>query len=203
MARKKAHASAIVGVAEHGNSAELVTVGKDGELLDRRRVDLTHDLPAMPYHHEGAWAVGRYRDSPWARGISLEEAVALIGKVHKAADKGAEDVLCALANDVGAEISRIAIRACPPLPETIEERIRDNRAQTAADGVMYRQALARAAGARGWEVVWYDKDAVFYQASKALGADIKAHLAAMGKTAGAPWQARHKLAAAAAIAAGG
>ena len=108
MARKKAHASAIVGVAEHGNSAELVTVGKDGELLDRRRVDLTHDLPAMPYHHEGAWAVGRYRDSPWARGISLEEAVALIGKVHKAADKGAEDVLCALANDVGAEISRIA-----------------------------------------------------------------------------------------------
>ncbi|WP_428407416.1 hypothetical protein [Hyphococcus sp.] len=201
MAKKNAKPSAIVGVAEHGNSAELVTVGPGGDLLDRRRVDLTHDLPAMPYHHEGAWAVGRYRDSEWSRDISLEEAVALIETVHKAADKGAEKILKALAKDVSAEISRIAIRECPPLPPTIEARIRDNRAQTVADGVMYRQAMAKAAEARGWQVVWYDKDAVFDQASKALGADIKPHLAAMGKTAGTPWQARHKLAAAAAIAA--
>ncbi len=201
MANKNAKPSAIVGVAEHGNSAELVTVSSDGGLLDRRRVDLTHDLPAMPYHHEGAWAVGRYRDSKWSRDISLKDAIALIEKVHKAADKGAKEILKTLAKDVGTEISRIAIRACPPLPPTIEGRIRDNRAQTVADGVMYRQALAKAAEALGWAVVWYDKDAVFGEASKKLGADIKPHLTVMGKTAGAPWQARHKLAAAA-IAAG-
>ena len=201
MARNGAPTSPTVGVAEHGNSAELVTIGPGGELLDRRRVDLTHDLPAMPYHHEGAWAVGRYRDSAWSRDISLKDAIALIEKVHNAADKGAEKILKALAKDVPG-ITRIAIRQCPPLPATIEERIRDNRAQTVADGVMYRQAMAKAAETRGWQVVWYEKDAVFSEASKALGADIKPHLAVMGKAAGTPWQVRHKLAAAAAIAAG-
>ena len=41
---------ATVGVAEHGNSAELVTLaGVDGALLDRRRIDLTRDLPTHPY----------------------------------------------------------------------------------------------------------------------------------------------------------
>ncbi len=61
-------ATAIVGVTEHGNSAVLVTIAsKDVQLLDRRRIDLTSGLPTHPYHHEGAWAVGRYLNSPWAR----------------------------------------------------------------------------------------------------------------------------------------
>jgi hypothetical protein len=48
-----------VGVAEHGNSAVLVTVGAGGELVDRRTVDLNeHGLPTQPHHHEGSWAVG-------------------------------------------------------------------------------------------------------------------------------------------------
>jgi len=55
MARKGSEISA-VGVAEHGNSAILVTVAPDGRLLDRRRIDLTHGLPTHPYHHEGSWA---------------------------------------------------------------------------------------------------------------------------------------------------
>jgi hypothetical protein len=40
--------SAAVGVAEHGNSAVLVTVAPDGEFLDRRRIDLTRGLPTHP-----------------------------------------------------------------------------------------------------------------------------------------------------------
>ena len=55
--------AAAVGVAEHGNSAVLVTVATDGKLLDRRRVDLTEGLPTHPYHHEGSWAIGRYANS--------------------------------------------------------------------------------------------------------------------------------------------
>ena len=53
------HHEAVVGVAEHGNSAVLVTVAPGAELLDRRRIDLTHGLPTHPYHHAGSWAVGR------------------------------------------------------------------------------------------------------------------------------------------------
>jgi hypothetical protein len=194
--------SAIVGVAEHGNSAVLVTIARNGELLDRRRIDLTRGLPTHPYHHEGSWAVGRYVDSPWARPISLADAIALVTRVREAAAHGAREGLQALAADVPVQVTGIAIRVCPELPASTEERIRDTRAATVADSVMYREALAAAAQARGWSVHWYDRDRVSRDAGDALGGiDVEAHLRAMGRSVGSPWQARHKLAAAAAIAA--
>ena len=61
-----------------------------------------------------------------------------------------------------------AIRVCPELPSTTEERIADNRAQTNADTVMYRQSLATAAIERGWSVHWYDRDRVFHDAAAVL-----------------------------------
>jgi hypothetical protein len=195
---------AAVGVAEHGNSAVLVTVTRGGEFLDRRRIDLTTDLPTHPHHHEGSWAVGRYLNSPWARAISLTDAVALVERVREAAARGAREGLESLAAAVSVPIGGIAIRACPELPPTTEERIADNRAQAVADGVMYRQALAAAAEARGWSVYWYDRERVHGDAAALLGReDIDAFLHSMGRSIGPPWQARHKLAAAAAIAAAG
>lgn len=192
--------AAVVGVAEHGNSAILVTVTTKGELVDRRKVNLTEGLPTHPYHHEGAWAVGRYKDSPWAKDITLVEAIELIEQVHEAAAIGARECLDSLADQMSAAIFGIAIRECPELPPTIEECIKDNRAQTVADTVMYRKAIAAAAEARGWAIHWYDRDLVFDEAERALGCeDIKAELQAMGKSIGPPWQAKHKLAAAAAM----
>jgi hypothetical protein len=192
-----------VGVAENGNSAVLITVAPGGELLDRRSVDLTRDLPTHPYHHEGSWAVGRYLDSPWARPISLPDALALVERVREAAARGAKESLEALAATVPSTIASIAIRICPELPATTEERITDTRAANVADSVMYREALAAAAKERGWSVHWYDRERVFRDAAAALGKkDIEAFLRAMGKTIGPPWQAKHKLAAAAALAAG-
>ncbi len=193
---------ASVGVAEHGNSAVLVTVGPAGELLDRRRIDLTEGLPTHPYHHEGAWAVGRYLNSAWAKPISLPEAIALVERVHEAAARGARAGLETLAAGVAVPIGRIAIRVCPALPPTIEARIRDNRVCTQADSVMYRRALAAAAEALGWSVYAYDREDVFAAAAAALDCeDIQSSLQAMGRSAGPPWQAKHKLAAAAALAA--
>jgi hypothetical protein len=194
--------TATVGVAEHGNSVVLITVDSTGALLDRRRIDLTSGLPTHPYHHEGAWAVGRYLSSPWARPISLPDAVALIERVHQCAARGARDALEALALAVPCPITRIAIRRCIALPATIEERIADNRVQVVADSVMYRQALAFEARSRNWSVGWYDPKRVKSDAAAALGGtDIDAFLQAMGGSVGPPWQARHKLAAAAALAA--
>jgi hypothetical protein len=203
VARGRTQPAAIVGVAENGNSAVLVTVAPGGELLDRRRVDLTErGLPTHPHHHEGSWAVGRYLNTPGARALPLADAVALVERVRAAAARGARDSLEALAGAVRAPIAGIAIRVCPELPPTIEERIADNRAQTYADSVMYRQALAAAAEARGWSVRWYDRERVFREAAAALGRkDVDAFLLAMGRAIGPPWQAGHKLAAAAALAA--
>ena len=197
--------AASVGVAEHGNSAVLVTVAPGHKLLDRRRIGLTDSsLPTHPHHHEGSWAVGRYLNIPGARVLSLAEAVALVERVRAAAARGAREGLEALAAAVPVPIATIAIRVCPTLPPTTEERIADNRAQTFADSVMYREALATAAEARGWSVHWYDRDRVFLDAAAALGReDIDALLYAMGRSIGPPWQATHKLAAAAALAATG
>ncbi|WP_437903099.1 hypothetical protein WME95_31685 [Sorangium sp. So ce327] len=204
MTRGRTQRTATVGVAEHGNSAVLVTLAPGGELLDRRRIDLTDGLPTHPHHHEGSWAVGRYLDTPGARALSLADAVALVERVRASAARGAREGLEALAAAVPVPIASIAIRVCPELPPTTEERIADNRAQTFADSVMYRQALAAAAEARGWSVRWYDRERVFHDAATALGGDdVNDLLYAMGRSIGPPWQAIHKLAAAAALAATG
>jgi hypothetical protein len=103
---------------------------------------------------------------------------------------------------VPVPIASIAIRMCPERPPTIEERITDNRAQTVADSVMYREALVSAAEARGWSVHSYNPERVFRDAAEGLGcADINVFLHTMGQSIGTPWQAKHKLAAAAALAA--
>ena len=203
VARERTQRAATVGVAENGNSAVLVTVLPGGELIDRRRIDLTdRGLPTHPHHHEGSWAVGRYLNTPGARVLSLADAVALVERVRASAARGAREGLEALAAGVPVPIASIAIRVCPTLPPTTEERIQDNRAQTFADSVMYREALATAAEARGWSVHWYDRERVFADAAAVLGLkDVNAFLHAMGRSVGPPWQAAHKLAAAAACAA--
>jgi hypothetical protein len=202
VAKVRVQHAGVVGVAEHGNSAVLITLARGGEFLDRRRVDLTHGLPTHPYHHEGSWAVGRYINSSWARQISLTDAIALVERVREAAARGARETLKALASEVSSPITAVAIRVCPALPPTTEDRIVDTRAASVADSVMYREALASAAEARGWSVHWYDRENVFRDARAALGGkDVDAFLQAMGRSIGPPWQAKHKLAAAAALAA--
>jgi len=205
VARGRKQRAATVGVAEHGSSAVLVTVAPGGKLLDRRRIELIdRGLPTHPHHHEGSWAVGRYLNTPGARALSLADAVALVERVRASAARGARASLEALAAAVPMPITSIAIRTCPKLPPTTEERIADNRAQTFADSVMYREALATSAEARGWSVHWYDRERVFHDAAAALGhEDVDAFLHAMGRSIGPPWQAKHKLAAAAALAATG
>jgi hypothetical protein len=201
--RGRMQRAATVGVAEHANLAVLVTLGPGGTFLDRRRIELTdRGLPTHPHHHEGSWAVGRYLNTPGARAMSLADAVALVERVRASAARGAREGLEALAATVPVPIASIAIRACPTLPPTTEQRIANHRAQTLADSVMYREALAAAAEARGWSVHWYDRERVFDDAAAALNdEDVDAILHAMGRAIGPPWQATHKLAAAAALAA--
>src|SRR5271166_7089131 len=135
----------IIGVSDHGGWAVLVTVGRDGTLLDRRRVELVDEgLPKLSYHREG-------------QGLPLDEAVELVERVRASAERHAVLALDAVAMAVPRiVILGVALRQCPPLPPTVAERIQDYRAQNNADWVMYRKALAAAAEARGWPVHWYD-----------------------------------------------
>src|SRR5271166_6667372 len=65
----------IIGVSDHGGWAVLVTVGRDGTLLDRRRVELVGEgLPKLPHHSEG-------------QGLPLDEAVELVERVRVSAER--------------------------------------------------------------------------------------------------------------------
>jgi hypothetical protein len=179
----------IIGISDHGGWAVLVTVAPDGTLLDRRRVELVDGgLPKIPHHSEG-------------QRLPLDEAVALVERVRLSAERHAVLALTAVTAAV-PRILGVALRICAPLPPTIAERIQNYRAQNNADWVMYRQALASAAQARGLPVHWFDARKVFDAASQALGLDnINAHFLHVRNTFGPPWNQDHKLAMAAAIAA--
>ncbi|HET9343464.1 MAG TPA: hypothetical protein VFO25_11185 [Candidatus Eremiobacteraceae bacterium] len=178
---------AIVGVSDHGGWAVLVTVARDATLLDRRRVELVDDdLPGLPHHHEGQM-------------LPIEAAVALVERVRASAERHAVLALAAVAETVPGIVG-IALRRCPQLPPTIAERIKDYRARNVADWVMYRQALAFAAEARGSAIHWYDSKQVLGSAGRALQVEnFDAHFLEMRKSLGPPWNSDHKLAFAAAI----
>lgn len=182
----------IIGVSDHGGWAVLVTVGGDGTLLDRRRVELVdQDLPKIPHHSEG-------------QRLPLDQAVALVERVQASANRHAKLALDAVAMTMAGpgstRIGGVALRQCPALPPTIGERIQDYRGQNNADWVMYRQALAAAAEARAWAVHWYDAKSIFAAASEALGiGDFDAHFLQLRRSIGSPWSKDHKLAMAAAI----
>jgi len=177
----------VIGVSDHGGWAVLVTVARDGTLLDRRRVELVGEgLPKIPHHSEG-------------QGLPLDQAVELVERVRVSAERHALLALDAVTIAV-PRILGIALRKCPPLPPTIAERIKDYRARNVADWVMYRNALASAAEARGWPVHWYDAKSVFAAASQALGVEnLDAHFLEVRRAVGPPWNQDHKLATAAAI----
>src|SRR3974390_434799 len=128
----------VMGVSVHVGWAVLVTVGREGTLLDRRRVELVDEgLPKIPHHSEG-------------QVLPLDEAIELVERVRASAERHAKFVLDAVAMALPGRIAGIALRGCPELPPTIAERITNYRARNVADWVMYRKALAAAAGARGW-----------------------------------------------------
>ena len=177
----------IIGVSDHGGWAVLVTVARDGTLLDRRRVELVgKGLPKIPHHSEG-------------QRLPLDKAVELVERVRVSAEKHAGLALDAVSTAV-PRILGVALRKCPQLPPTMAERIKDYRAQNVADWVMYREALASAAEARSWPVHWYDSKSVLGAASKALRVEnFDDHFLQMRKAVGPPWNNDHKLAMAAAI----
>lgn len=186
MARAKT--TAFVGVSDHAGWAVLVTVGRDGVVVDRRRVVLVDDgLPVMPHHHD-------------AQGLRPDDGVALVERVRASARGRARATLEALAAELPVAIRGIALRACPDLPPTVAERIASYRARNVADWVMYREALAEAASARRWTVSWYDARRVIDDAARALGRPVGDLLRDAGKALGPPWRQDHRLAMAAALA---
>jgi hypothetical protein len=174
----------VAGVADHYGWAAVVTVGADGAVIDRRRAPLVDpSLPASPIHHE-------------CQGLPTDDAVALVHEVERSVAHHASALWDGLAAE--HDITAVAIREIPALPETIEAQIRSYHAQTRADPAMYRRLLVEDASRRGWAVHHYDHRRIIDQATEALGLS-PGHLAAPRQELGAPWTVDHRKAYAAAL----
>jgi hypothetical protein len=172
------------GIYDHAGWAIVVCTTGD-QLVDKRRIELIEPgLPSLPHHHP-------------CQHLPDDEAVALVATVRAAAETCAARAFDALPVGVGA----IAIRKRPKLPPTVIERVRSYYAQTRADGVMYRDALEKAALARGWRVHEYEAKTVLDEAAALLDRerDKAGWMRDVGKIAGRPWTQDHRLAMAAAI----
>ena len=187
-------AEAVIGASVHYGRVELVTLSAvDGgaRFLDRRRVELIADgLPSAPYHHE-------------ALELDIGAATALVDQVRRSV---AEHASAAIATMLATWRPRVLILPTTPydrLPGALEAVLRSRRLTLAADGMLYRESLARAASELGMEVRRYPRETdPTALAAEAMGVDaagVNALIARFGREAGPPWRKDHKLAAAAAL----
>ncbi|HTO75100.1 MAG TPA: hypothetical protein VMQ61_03410 [Thermoanaerobaculia bacterium] len=185
-----------IGVEDHyawANLVSLTTSGPNELLLDKRRVELLDpQLTASPYHHE-------------TRQMPLSEAEKLVRDVKAAAGRRATAALSLLLGELAPATCRaIAIRVppLPDLPPTVAEVHANTGIMNRADGMIYHQALTRAAARLELKVFYFEKDSVLELAAQARGKparDLERQLKALGTTLGPPWRKGHLVACAGAL----
>jgi hypothetical protein len=172
-----------LGIYDHFGWAVAVTATPDGEVVDRRRIELVEPgLTPAPVHYDAA---------------SLDDTAltALIAAVRASVARGAATAFEQLEATVPG-IGSISLRRWPDDFPTDLATIRGAPYEARADAVMYRQELASAAERRGWSVRRYDAKGV-------LAAVPDERLRAPRARLGPPWTKDHRIALAAALVAGG
>ena len=185
---------AVVGICDHCGWAEFVTVGvRDNAplVLDRRRATLiAPGLPGTPYHHEGLE-------------LPLADAEKLINRVRQSIVEHTQAALSELRSSHG--IGAVVLQESPfeRLPDSLAEVLTSWSLTCAADGMMYREALADCAAELGMEVIRYPRKSNEIAAAAAEhGAareTVAAVVLALGRELGPPWRKEHQNAAAAAL----
>jgi hypothetical protein len=185
----------VTGISDHIGWAELVTLSVRDRaplLVDRRRAGLVGPgLASAPYHHEGL-------------ALPLDKVEPIIRETRASVDEHCRRVLEALASSL--RVDAIVIQESPyaELPDSVA-RVFSSRALTcAADGMLYREAIATQAAAIGLAVHRTPrKSDRMAAAARALGwsvAEVAAVVARFGQEVGVPWRKEHREAAASALA---
>ena len=184
-----------IGVADHIGWAEIVTVRRTQgafEILSRRHVVLVDaGLASAPYHHEGLK-------------LPIAKVAPLVAKTAASTAARCREELEWQIKHYRAE--GVAIQASPyaALPETLAEVLESYSLTCAADGMMYREAIADAAVALGLKVDRYPrKSDRLAAAAEALGmkkTEVGILVRAFGSQIGTPWRKEHQEAAASALA---
>lgn len=189
----------VISVAEHAGWAHVVCVAAPGNtpaVVHRCRVTLIDaGLPTLPYHHDTI-------------GMGEDEANALIARVQRSIAACAARALQRVSADVAPQHAVVALAIRAPvfseLPASVAAVWQSYRLQCAADGVMYQQALCRAARDRGVAVHAFRRGSEVATAATRLrvtNSAIESFVSGAGRPPGPPWTQEHRRAFAAGIAA--
>jgi hypothetical protein len=185
-----------LGIAHHLGWAVAVTASADHMVVDRRRIELIEPgVPAAPIHHEGGPHLLHRRAEP----LDDDALAALVADVRASVIRATSAALEEIATALPEPIISMSLRAWPAdFPTDIASQRRAPY-ESHADSVMYRQALAELACARGWEVHRYDAKGVEAEAARILGERADEVLRAPRQALGPPWSKDHRMALAATI----
>ena len=186
------------GMKAHSGWAALVTIGElDGGLVvaDRRRIELVEEEWAkQPYHAAENLSPGAARDMV-KRGVEAARRIA-IREMRSAVKRERERE---------NEITGCAVLVVDPMPDwSVDEILAVHLRMHKAEGVLFRDALVRAAKACGLRLVEIPEKMLTSHAERALGAPasgLAKEIAKLGKAAGPPWGKDQKEAALAAMSA--
>ncbi len=181
-----------LGLRAHSGWAALVALGAPNgtlELVDRRRIELIDEADAFwakqPYHAAEGLDPDEARDVV-KRGIASARRLAL-RELRAAAARAEQD---------GHEIRACAVLVNDPLPDwSVAEILAVHFRMHKAEGVLFRDALARAAESCGLPLVAIREQDLADVAERALGATsarLAKSVAELGKSAGPPWGADQK-----------
>jgi hypothetical protein len=179
-----------LGIFDHFGWAVAVTASADHAVVDRRRLELVEPgVTPAPIHYDGDLH-------------DVAGSAALVAKVRASVARATAAALDDLAEALPAPVESIALRTWPPdFPDDVAVQLRAPY-ESRADAVMYRQVLAEAARARGWEVRLYNAKDVERRASAVLGERSDDVLHRPRRRLGAPWTKHHRIALAATIVTG-
>ena len=175
----KHHTGWAIAVAATGGA-------KDLEVLDRRRVELIDpSLVRFAYHN--------VQDEP------LDRAAKSIAEVEASALALASREMSALVDSLkadGHEVRGVGIAAkTAKLPDSLDKILSSHAQLHAAEGDLFREALAEAAASCGLSVAGFPPKQLYADAAEALGsseATLRDLLTRTGKALGSPWRADHK-----------
>ena len=187
-----------LGFKAHSGWAALVAAGLAGDewiVVDRRRIELVADArDKQPYHAaEGL--------DPRSARIVVERGIAA---AHGAALRAMQAALDREAANRRQVIACALLTGNPLPPWSIEEVLSVHMRMHAAEGALFRDAIAGAARVCELQLEQFQEKQLTATACKALGISehaLSVKLAAAGKVCGAPWGRDQKDACLAALAA--
>jgi hypothetical protein len=186
-------AEVAIGFRNHTGWAVAVAVSAEPLVRDRRRIELCD--PALPWQAFHA-----------ASGLPIEEARQVVARVERSAAEAAERELLGLVQELGGQGHRIRSVAIPvttsPVPQELSTVLGSHPLLHAAEGQLYREALAEAAQAAGLPMVRFTIKDLVADAAAALGCSpttVREIIAKLGQGLGAPWAKDQKDAATAAL----